>query len=138
MPENIAVWIDHREARVMHVREHDLDESTVMVPQHVHRRHPKGVSGAKEHPDDATHFFRKVTRTLVGSERILILGPSTAKLELIRYLHRHALAVEARVVGVETVDHPTDKQIAAYTKLYFHVPGPGAEGHQAPGAAPPR
>jgi hypothetical protein len=29
-----------------------------------------------------------------------------AKLELLRYLHRHAPEVEARILAVETVDHP--------------------------------
>jgi hypothetical protein len=47
------------------------------------------------------------------------VGPSTAKLDLIRYVHQHEHALEPRVVGVETVDHPTDGQLIAYAKRYF-------------------
>ncbi len=138
MPENVVVWIDHREARVLHVRADTFDDATVWVPQHVHHKHPQGLSGAKEHPDDAQRFFHEIARSLTGNEKVLVVGPSTAKLELLRYLHRHDLALEARIVGVETVDHPTDKQLAAYAKQYFHLTAHRSDGHSAPGAAPSR
>jgi hypothetical protein len=34
-------------------------------------------------------------------------------------VHEHDRALEPRVVGVETVDHPTDRQLVAYAKKYF-------------------
>jgi hypothetical protein len=49
-----------------------------------------------------------------------LLGPGIAKLEWVRYLHRHDPASEQKVVGLETVDHPTDHQIVAYARRYFH------------------
>ena len=121
MTTRTALWIDHREARVFHVSADQFDELTVSVPQHVHRRHPKGESGAKEHPDDLKRFFHEVSRSLEGSTHILVVGPSTAKLDFIRYLHQHDHALESRVVGIETVDHPTDRQLAAYVKTYFKL-----------------
>ncbi len=48
-----------------------------------------------------------------------MVGPAKAKLELIRYLHKHAHALGTKVVGVETVDHPTDGQLVAYARTYF-------------------
>jgi stalled ribosome rescue protein Dom34 len=121
MTTRTAVWIDHREARVFHVSTDDFDEVNVTVPQHVHRRHPKGESGAKEHPADAQHFFHEVARSVEGAHHILIVGPSTAKLHFIRYLHKHEQELESHVVGVETVDHPTDGQLAAYIRTYFKL-----------------
>ncbi|HTR55094.1 MAG TPA: hypothetical protein VMJ10_30620 [Kofleriaceae bacterium] len=121
MTTRTTVWIDHREARLFHVSSDKFDEVTVAVPQHIHRRHPKGESGAREHPADAQRFFHEVARSLEGSEQILVVGPSTAKLDFIRYLHKHEHALASRVVGVETVDHPTDGQIAAYTRTYFKL-----------------
>jgi stalled ribosome rescue protein Dom34 len=119
MPKHVALWIDHKEARVFNVDADKIDEATVAAPQHVHNKHPKGPEGAKEHPDDAKRFFHEVVRSLEAAEEILILGPSTAKLELHRYLHKQQPAIEAKIVGIETVDHPTDGQIAAYAKKYF-------------------
>jgi stalled ribosome rescue protein Dom34 len=119
----LAVWIDHHEARIFHMLAETFDKTTIEAPhRHVHR-HPKGQEIDKnrdrEHPDDAHHFFRDVSRALDDAAEILIVGPSTAKLHLIRYIHKHEHALEPRIVGIETVDHPTDGQLVAYAKLYF-------------------
>jgi stalled ribosome rescue protein Dom34 len=120
MPKYVAIWIDHKDARIFHVHADKVDEATVTAPlQNVHHKHPKGPQGVKEHPDDAKRFFNEVARSLEGTEEILIVGPSTAKLEFLRYVHKHDPALEARVVGIETVDHPTDGQLVAYAKKYF-------------------
>jgi hypothetical protein len=36
-------------------------------------------------------------------------------------LHEHDRALERKIVGIETVDHPTDGQIIAYAKKYFRL-----------------
>jgi hypothetical protein len=56
---------------------------------------------------------------LEGSGEILLVGPATAKLELLRYIEKHDHALGAKIVGIETVDHPTDGQLVAYAKKYF-------------------
>lgn len=116
-----VVWISHREARVLHVQPDKLDEITVETPQHLHRRHPKGEAGAKERPDDARRFFHEISRSLEGIRGVLVVGPSTAKLEFVKYAHAHDPQLEAKIVGVETVDHPTDGQLAAYARTYFKL-----------------
>ena len=47
------------------------------------------------------------------------MGPGNAKLELVRHLDRHQPAVGEKVLGVETVDHPTDAQLVVYARKYF-------------------
>jgi stalled ribosome rescue protein Dom34 len=116
-----AVWVDHREARVFRLGSHPIDKVTVRTAQHLHRRHPKGESGAKEHPDDATRFFHELAKSLDGYHHILIVGPSSAKLDFVRYVHDHDRALEVRIDGVETVDHPTDGQVAAFGTRYFKL-----------------
>jgi stalled ribosome rescue protein Dom34 len=117
-----AVWIDHNEAKVFHVDDDQFDVSTIDAPHHHVHRHPKGPSEQREHPADAQHFFHEVAQALRGTEEILVVGPATAKLELIKYIHKHEPALLSKVVGVETVDHPTDGQLAAYIRRYF-LPG---------------
>jgi stalled ribosome rescue protein Dom34 len=120
MTKHVAVWIDHKEARIFRIVLDEIEEMTVLAPLHnIHHKHPRGHEGDKEHPDDAKRFFHDVARVLDGAEEILIVGPSTAKLELIRYVHQHERALEPRIIGVETVDHPTDAQLVAYAKKYF-------------------
>jgi len=119
MSRHVAVWVDHKEARVFHVVPDAVEEKTVHAPAHHLHRHPRGPEGYKEHPEEAQAFFHQVAQVLAGAEEILILGPGVAKLELIKHFHKHDHAIEPKVIGVETVDHPTDPQIVAYARKYF-------------------
>jgi len=119
MSKHVAVWIDHKEAHIFQIHPDKVDEEIVSAPQHLHHRHPKGPEGGKEHPDDAKRFFHEVTRSLEGSENVLLVGPSTAKLELLRYIEKHHHPHGAKIVGIETVDHPTNGQLVAYARSYF-------------------
>ena len=67
------------------------------------------------------HFYGDVVRALEGAEEILIVGPAKAKLELIKYVHKHHAGLEPKIIGVETVDHPSDGQLVAYARRYFHA-----------------
>ena len=120
MSRHAAVWIDHKEARVFAIHPENADETTVMAPLHnVHHKHPPGPGGAKEHPEDAKRFFHEVGRALDGCEQVLVVGPGAAKLEFLRYVHKHEHALESKIVGIETVDHPTDRQLVAFARTYF-------------------
>ena len=119
MSKHIAVWIDHREAHIFHVDPGHVSETTLKAKQHLHRKHPRGIEGMEEHPEDAKKYFRDVADELFTAEEVLIVGPSTAKLDFLRYIHQHDHSLEPKIIGVETVDHPTDGEIAAYALKYF-------------------
>lgn len=74
----------------------------------------------KQHPEDARRFFHEVASALKGIDQLLLVGPSTAKLEFFRWVHKHDPKLEPSIVGIETVDHPTDAQLVAYAKSYFN------------------
>jgi len=115
-----AVWIDDQEAHVFRVAE-TVSESIVEAPYHHIHHHPKRSTEEHRHPEDMRHFFADVASALDGAEKILIVGPSTAKLQFLRYLRDSASAVETRVVGIETADHPTDRELIAHIRRYFGV-----------------
>ena len=116
-----AIWIDHDEARVFHVEGETFDKDTIHAAHHHLHRHPKGQEmKTRNHPQDETRFFDEVLAVLAGSEELLLMGPSVTKLHLLRYAQGHAPAVAARVVGIETADHPTDRQLVAHMRHYFH------------------
>ncbi len=119
MPTHAVIWIDHKEARVFHVHSQAADETTVLAPQHHIHRHPKGRGEVREHPDDAQRFFADVARALGDVDALLIVGPSSAKLEFFRHMHEHERRLESKVVGIESADHPTDGQIVAHARSYF-------------------
>ncbi len=117
-----AVWLDQKEARIFHVDLEGFDETKIQSPHRHVRRHPKGAAEAHEHPDDQTHFFKELAHALADSGEILVVGPAATKLHFIRHLHKHDPSIEAKIVGVETSDHPTDAQLVAHVKQYFRVP----------------
>lgn len=119
MSENVAVWIDHKEARICRVLPGTAGETVISAPHHVHHRHPRGPEGVKEHPEDAKRFFHEVAQSLESSARILLVGPSTAKLELLKHVQAHHHHLAQRIVGIETADHPTEGQLLAHAKAYF-------------------
>lgn len=119
MSNHAVLWIDHHEARLFALDGDEL-RPLVMVA-HPHRAAHAHRHDETRHAQSDSRFLGDVAAALGDATPILIVGPSTAKLELIRHLHRRAPTIEARVVGVETVDHPTDGQLVAYARRYFRA-----------------
>jgi len=118
-----VVWLDHQEARIFGVDADKLQAETVAAPEHHLHRHPKGPTAEHHHASDGAQFFRHIATVLRDADEILVVGPSTAKLQFLRFLTKQDQALEAKVVGVETVDHPTDRQLVAHARHYFDPKG---------------
>jgi hypothetical protein len=114
-----VVWLDHQEARIFGVDPEKLQAEAVSAPEHHLHRHPKGPTAEHQHPGDNAHFFRHIATVLRDSDKVLVVGPSNAKLQFLRFLGKQDHALEAKVVGIETVDHPTDRQLVAHARHYF-------------------
>jgi hypothetical protein len=118
---HFVVWLDSNEARIFAFGRDSVSETSVHSTRQNHaHRHPRdGLTRVHEHPDDDVRFFTDVCAALSGQGRVLIVGPGVAKLRFLRHAQAHNPALEARVAGIETVDHPTDRQIVAYARQYF-------------------
>ena len=114
-----VVWIDHREAHVIHFNPDAADERVLHTQsKHAHLHHKEGAVGSGNAPEDPA-YFKAVADAIKDAGEILIVGPSNAKLAFFRYLGAHAPAVAARVVSVETVDHPTDGELLKFARHHF-------------------
>jgi len=125
-----GLWIDHRKALIVTVSREG--ERTELVESNVDR-HVRysggsgGLRGSREGAGEDTqerHFegqlskyYDQVIAHIRDAEAILILGPGEAKGELKAHLERAGFG--ARIVGVETVDKMTDRQIAAKVRERF-------------------
>jgi stalled ribosome rescue protein Dom34 len=113
------VWIDHQEARVFHFNPAEVDR-LVLHPhdptRHIH--HKAGSIGSGHAPEDH-EFFEQVAASIAGAGAVLITGPANAKTELVRHIRNHAPELLKVIVGVETVDHPTDRELIAHARTYF-------------------
>ena len=63
--------------------------------------------------------FDAIVKLLGGAQEILLVGPGSAKLELVKHIHEHDPKLMKLIAGVETVDHPSDAQLVAYARHYL-------------------
>ena len=111
--DHAVIWIDHQEAHVIHFNADASDSEVIRTRStHSHLHHKSGSTGSGHAGADKTYLHA------VASE-ILVVGPGSAKLELLRHAEKHDPKVSQKIIGVETVDHPTDRQLLAYARKYF-------------------
>jgi stalled ribosome rescue protein Dom34 len=114
-----VVWVDHREAKVFFFDRDSADEidlKTKTPNKHLH--HHAGSITGKRAPEDKS-FLHDIVEALKPAGEWLIVGPGSAKLELVKHIHTHDQALSDHIVGVESADHPSDKQIVAHARTYF-------------------
>lgn len=113
------VWIDHHEARVLHFNDADSARTVVRpADPHVHLHHKANTIGSGHAPVDRDYHHR-IGQAIGDSCLFMIVGPSSAKLELAKTLRAEQPAIEARIVAVEAIDHPTDGELVAHARAFF-------------------
>jgi len=115
-----VIWIDHKEAHVMFLSESASEAEIIKSKStHMHLHHKANEVGSGRVELDRK-YLHSVIHAVNESKEILILGPGSAKLELIKYAHQHDAKIAVKIVGIETVDHPSDKEILAYARKFFY------------------
>jgi stalled ribosome rescue protein Dom34 len=115
-----VVWLDHREARVIDFSVDDVHKT--LVRHHGgHRQihHRAGVVGAGHSPEDVK-FFHEVIDAVGDALEVLVTGPGQAKVAFRQHVDAHDKAFAKRVVGVESLDHPSDGELLNFARKYFH------------------
>jgi stalled ribosome rescue protein Dom34 len=127
MKSEAGLWIDHRKAVIVTVTEDGLETKQIQSNLDKHVRFSSGSSedGAAEDMQDRqfvnrlNSFYDEVIAAIRDVESILIIGPGEAKGELVKRLDRDEIG--GRIVGLETVDKMSDRQIAERVRQQFHV-----------------
>jgi len=123
--KKVGLWIDHRKTVVVIVTDEGEETRLIESDMEKHVRFASGSSedGSAESTRDrqfASHldgYYDKVIASIRDAESILIFGPGEAKGELEKRLENKELG--GRIVGIETVDKMTDRQIAARVRQHF-------------------
>ena len=132
MRTGVGVWIDHRKAIVVAVT--DKGEETGLIISKVEKQLRRSGDSPLKGPYESLQvpesdsrqrtftrhlniYYDAVIASIRDAESILIFGPGEAKGELKKRLARNNLG--GRIVGMETVDKMTDRQIAAKVRQYF-------------------
>jgi stalled ribosome rescue protein Dom34 len=127
MKSEAGLWIDHRKAVIVMVTKDGLETKQIQSNLDKHVRFSSGSSedGVAEDMQDRqfvnrlNSFYDEVIAAIRDVESILIIGPGEAKGELVKRLDRDEIG--GRIVGLETVDKMSDRQIAERVRQQFHV-----------------
>jgi len=124
MKKKVGIWIDHRKTVIISVTDKGEETSLIKSDMEKHARYSGATQEDSAEDQRDTRFtghlnkyYDHVISCIRDAESILILGPGEAKVELEKRLENKALS--GRVVGIETVDKLTDRQIAARVRQYF-------------------
>lgn len=119
---HVIVWLDHAEAHLMRFNFEAVENEVIKSPSTQPHLHIKVGLHGQQHGGRALEnvaYLDEIANALKESLEILIVGPGVEKLVLVKYLMKHQHDVAEKIVGVETVDHPTDGQLLAYARKYF-------------------
>jgi hypothetical protein len=132
MGTKVGLWIDHRKALIVAVTDKGEEIRLVIskvdkqpgrsdgvrstMPYEAHQV-PADDSRERKFTGHLNIYYNAVIASLRDAESILIFGPGEAKGELKKRLVRNKLG--GRIVGIETIDRMTDRQIAAKVRRYF-------------------
>ena len=114
-----VVWLDHQEAHIIHFNSNTSTLEKVKTDTHQgHLHHHRGALGSGK-VQTSQDYLHAVAQSFSDAKEVLVVGPGSAKLELIKHVHQHDPKVAAKILGVETVDHPSDPQLLAFAKNCF-------------------
>jgi len=132
MKTTVGLWIDHRKAIIVAVT--NKGEETKLIISKVEKQ-PGRFAGIRSttpyesqqvRADDSRErkftghlniYYDAVIACIRDAESILIFGPGEAKGELQKRIKKDKLG--GRIVGIETVDKMTDRQIESKVRQYF-------------------
>jgi hypothetical protein len=126
MKRQVGLWIDHRETLMVFMGDDGEETRRIESGMEKHVRFSGGNRSEEGSADDqrdrqfASHlnrYYDEVITNIRDAESILLFGPGEAKGELEKRLATKGLG--GRIVGIETVDKMTDRQIAAKVREHF-------------------
>ncbi|UCE33878.1 MAG: hypothetical protein JSV55_00455 [Deltaproteobacteria bacterium] len=140
MGKYVGVWIDHDKAFVVSIS--DGQQTVTRIESNVEGRYrlsggsrsrtlygPQEIASDKKIEERRRHqlrrYYRKVITEFADSLAILVFGPGKAKIELQKELEK-TKALASKVVGSETTDKMTERQIAAKVRKFFASDSPKA------------
>jgi stalled ribosome rescue protein Dom34 len=125
MKKEVGLWIDHRKTVIVTVSGETEEITEIVSDMGKHVRYSGAAPEIKGEDqrdrrfvDHLSKYYDDVISQVRDAESILVLGPGEAKGEFAKRLESENFG--GRVVGVETADKMTDRQIAAIVRERFH------------------
>jgi len=142
MKKYIGIWVDHKKAVIVSKRrpeqlyEKDAEVTVTEMNSEVERKvrlsggartrnvpwGPQEVSVDSKiearHKQQLKNFYQQIIEVVKDADKILIMGPGEAKLELKKEFSKSKSPIP-KIVGVETCDKMSNNQIVVKVQSYF-------------------
>jgi len=118
---HVALWLDHREARIIHFNATEADEISVQSSNGTAHLHTKTGSAAGTHRRRDDSYFREVAEAIGTGKAVLLTGPADAKIEFLKYVVKHDPKLATCIDTVETSKRMTSRQLTAHARDHFKI-----------------
>jgi len=141
-----GLWIDHRQAQIA-----TMEDGRVRIRRivsHVGRK-TRLAGGSRSagfigeiapekrredrYANKLRSYYQRVLDAIHDADRVMILGPGEAKLELKKALSKSKRLSSIRIDGVEPADKMTRRQLVAKVTTHFSRAGRRSSGIDSPG-----
>lgn len=122
MKKEIGLWIDHRKAIIVIIKDEgeEIKKITSNMEKHVRFTSEDGRGEDvrdRQFGNQLNSFYDEVIAYIRDADSIQIFGPGEAKGELEKRIEHEGL--KARILAMETVDKMTDREISAKVREHF-------------------
>lgn len=132
MKKEVGLWVDHRKTVIVTIKGGVEETQEIKSNMEKHVRYSGGEHSRDTSPQGSTaedmrdrqfgdhlsKYYDGIISTIRDADSIWIFGPGEAKGEFRERLERENLG--DRIVGIETVDKMTARQIAAKVRQHYH------------------
>ena len=113
------VWMDSKEAHIFRFSAADVEHERIKAHNPFRKVHHKAGAIGAGHMTLDHGFFSAIVEALAGTTEWLLVGPSNAKNELLKYVEQKAPEVRKSLVGAYVMDHPTDGELLDHARRAF-------------------
>jgi hypothetical protein len=131
MNKNVGIWLDHKQAYIVSLMGEEEHVHKIESNADSHYRIKGGTRSKiapgeisserrieERHKHQLHHYYQQIISEIKDAQKIYILGPGEARLELKKEL-QNSKELFGRISGIEAFDKMTENQIVARVKEYF-------------------
>lgn len=107
-----VIRIDHQTAEILQFDTGHVEAQKVKAHSHHTAQHGSRVRTEHE-------FYGQVCEALEGVAEVLVVGAHQSQADFRHYVEKHRPVLAPRIVGYETVDQPTTRQLVSLARQYF-------------------
>jgi len=143
MKTQVGIWIDHRKANIVFLSQ-DREE-TKQIKSNVEKQLRRPDNSLSKHRFETrmvptsdrrergykghlANYYKEILSEVRGAESVFIFGPGEAKGELRKHFHEQNLG--ERIVGLETADKMTKRQLIQKVRNFYVAATPLTDGDQ--------